>query len=318
MGAVRVVVTGVATAVAGVDGPARLLDPTAVQPGEDPVRRLTGRGMRYRDRATKLAFCAAQDALAHAGMCSEPDGGGPDDTTGIVVSSNFGNVDTIAQCADTIAAQTYAATSPMLLPATASNVTAAALAIRHGLRGANLTLCDGPTSGLDAVDWARILIGSGRVQRMLVVGVEPANPVVAHLLKTSGFDVDRVLDGAAALVVESAPAAAGRGATALATVGAYANGGSHDAVVATARRSAPGPLGLWLAPEAAVGDTVGAGATRDIGALLGHCSGALGVLQCAAAVAWLGAGGAGPVLATVGDDTSTAALLLGAREGGRI
>ncbi|MGW2060640.1 hypothetical protein ACWCO9_08100, partial [Streptomyces sp. NPDC001937] len=60
------------------------------------------------------------------------------------------------------------------------------------------------------------------------------------------------------------------------------------------------------------------GAAVDLTARLGHCSGALGVVQAAAGVAHLAAGGPGPVLATSGggetDDAAAALVLTGAGE----
>jgi 3-oxoacyl-[acyl-carrier-protein] synthase II len=308
-----VVITGLGTAVAGVDGPADLVAATRVGPGADPVDRLTGRGLRYKDRATKLALCAAGDALAHAGLLREPGLAVAGDSMGVVVSSNFGNVDTIARCSRTIAEKTYAGTSPMALPGTASNVTAAALAIWYGLRGANLTLCDGAASGLDAVHWARLLVRSGRVERVLVVGVEPNNDAVRHFVESSNVDSSWLLDGAGALIVESAEAAAARGAAGYATIGPYARAGDDESAVAAVRRALPGPVGLFCPPEDVGQATVDATARQNLGAVLGRCSGALGVLQCVAGTAWLDAGGVGLVLAGAGcapRDDACAALIL--------
>ena len=136
------VITGLGTAVRGLDGPAGLLGPLPAghRSAADPVSRLTGRGLRYKDRATKLAMAAARDALAEAGL-TDPAGEPtvPGESTGVVASTNYGNCDTVCETVATIAESTYLATSPMLLPATSSNVVASWVAITHGLRGANLT-----------------------------------------------------------------------------------------------------------------------------------------------------------------------------------
>jgi 3-oxoacyl-[acyl-carrier-protein] synthase II len=83
------------------------------------------------------------------------------------------------------------------------------------------------------------------------------------------------------------------------------------------------PVGLWLTAETAEDPSLtsadlaldaDAAVTLDLTARLGHCSGALGVLQCAAGVAHLGRGGSGSVLATSGgpaDDAAAALLLTG-------
>ncbi|MBT2491892.1 beta-ketoacyl synthase [Streptomyces sp. ISL-96] len=328
MNTVRIVVTGLGAAVRGLHAPEELLKPSAAGgPGTDPVGRLTGRGLRYRDRATKLAMVAGRDALASAGLTGA-DGGltVPSQSVGTVVSTNFGNVDTVCETVETIARESYLGTSPMLLPATSSNVVASWLAITHSLRGANLTLCNGRTSGLDAVNWARLLVGSGRVERVLVAGVEPDNPAVRHLAP----EQTEFFDGAAALVVESVESAASRGVRPLAELGPYARRAGHAGAVADVREQDPRTIGLWCVPEhpegiGAPAPTLGAGAgtaqVHDLSQLFGPSSGALGVLQCVAATAWLdsadssGRDAGSVVLATAGtgdagQDDAAAALIL--------
>ncbi|MFC8666661.1 beta-ketoacyl synthase N-terminal-like domain-containing protein [Streptomyces sp. NPDC057199] len=315
----QAVITGLGTAVRGLDGPAGLLGPLPAghRSAADPVSRLTGRGLRYKDRATKLAMAAARDALKAARLID--DSGAltvPGESTGVVASTNYGNCDTVCETVQTIAESTYLATSPMLLPATSSNVVASWLAITHGLRGANLTLCNGPTSGLDAVNWARLLIAAGRLDRALVVGVEPDNPAVRHVTETSdpdAYDEDgapELFDGAVALVVESPASAEARGVRAVAGIGPYARRGVHADAVAEVRALRPGPVGLWCVPEHPAGlrapaPGLGAGAgtapIRDLSAWYGPASGALGVMQCAAAAVWLAERATGPALEGVLD-----------------
>ncbi|MEU5993603.1 beta-ketoacyl synthase N-terminal-like domain-containing protein [Spirillospora sp. NPDC047418] len=319
------VVTGTGLALRGVGEPRRLLAPHPPPgDGDDPVARLTGRGLRYRDRATRLAMCAARDALAAAGLVRPP--GTPGDLTvpahraGVVASTNYGNVDTVCDTVTTIAKETYTGTSPMALPATASNVVASWVAITHGLHGANLTLCNGETSGLDAVHWARQLVAAGRVGWVLVIGVEPVNPPVRHLA-TGGTGTDaRLLDGAAALVVETAGSARERGAPALAAIGPYARKGTWHEAVAAVRGPGAEPVGLWCAPGGTVPPhALDPAQTCDLTATLGECSGALGVLQAVAGTAWLHGGGSADVLATAGTgrdggaDASAALILRAAR-----
>ncbi|WP_406095377.1 beta-ketoacyl synthase N-terminal-like domain-containing protein [Streptomyces sp. NBC_01013] len=325
MSPIRVVVTGLGTAVRGLDTPEQLLGerrPDGVH--ADPVDRLTGRGLRYKDRATKLAMVAGREALAAAGLIGT-DGAPtvPGESVGTVVSTNFGNVDTVCEAVETIARDTYLGTSPMMLPATSSNVVASWLAITHGLRGANLTLCNGRTSGLDAVNWGRLLIASGRVEHVLVVGVEPDNPAVRHLAPEQA----EFFDGAAALVIESPESAAARGVRPLAELGPYARRAAHTGAVADVRRREPRAVGLWCVPEhpegiRAPGASLGAvqgSRVHDLSELLGPSSGALGVLQCVTGTAWLAGAAADEadavVLASagtgdIGRDDAAAALIL--------
>lgn len=311
---VEVVVTGVATAIAGVSGVADLLRPAPARVDADPadpVAGLKGRGMRYKDRATKLALCAARDALADAGLPAAPDA----DDFGVVVSSNLGNIDTVCQVADTIARETYLGTSPMDLPGTASNVIAAWVAITHGLRGANLTLCNGPTSGLDAMHWARLLIAAGRVSRVLVIGVEPVNEQVRHLTDPAGTG-RRLFDGAAAVILESSAAAAARAVEPRAVVGRYARRVTPAEAIAEVRGEDPVKIGYCSLPADGAFDA-GADCGGDSGLAdrFGVASGALGVLQSVAGVAWFADGGSGSVLAVAGAGRpvadASAALILG-------
>ena len=178
----------------------------------DPAAVLGRRGLLYKDRATQLALCAARGALVDAELLDEEGLAVPGESVGVVVSSNLGNLDTVCAVAATIAAETVARISPMDLPNASSNVVASTLAIRFGLRGPNLMLCNGATGGVDAVYWADVVIRAGRAERVLVVEVETRNEVVERLVGSS----DGLLDGAAALVVEDGEAARARGAEPLA------------------------------------------------------------------------------------------------------
>jgi 3-oxoacyl-[acyl-carrier-protein] synthase II len=283
--ATTVVVTGAAVLLPGADTVRALADGPA--PGGAPVEpadHVGRKGLRYKDRATQLGYALTAAALRDAGLIGEDGLTVPAPSTGIVASSNFGNLDTVARALDTIRAETVTATSPMDLPNASSNVIASSAAIRYGLRGPNLMVCNGGTSGLDAVHWAATMIAAGRAERFLVLGVEPDNEVVRRLL--GGL---RAVDGGAALVLESAAAAAERSATVRAVLGPYSRG---------------------------AGEPDGAGRRWQLPEHLGTASGAYGVLQVAAAVGWFDAGLREPVRAVAGgaDHDAGADLLLLAPE----
>ncbi|MFF4254930.1 beta-ketoacyl synthase N-terminal-like domain-containing protein [Streptomyces sp. NPDC001663] len=302
-----VVITGVSVLVPGADTPAALA--AGPEAGGRPVAPevLVGKkGLRYKDRATQLAYCLASGALMDTGLLDEDGLTVPGTSIGVVASSNFGNLDTVVRALDTIRAQTVTATSPMDLPNASSNVVASSVAIRFGLRGPNLMVCNGATSGLDAVHWAATMIDSGRVDRVLVIGVEPDNDAVRRLLGEGRTG----LDGGAALVVERAEAARHRSATVRAVYGGYAmSDGIRSCVedLAGPDRTAPA---RWQIPQDAAStlpDDLLPGVPRvGLGAGLGQASGALGVLQCAAATDWFDEGGTGPVYAVSGAGLSGA------------
>ncbi|MFF2746228.1 beta-ketoacyl synthase N-terminal-like domain-containing protein [Kitasatospora sp. NPDC058048] len=286
-----VVVSGAAVLLPGADSVRALLaGPEQGAPAVVPADLVGRKGLRYKDRATQLGYALAALVLADAGLTGED---GTAAGTGVVASSNFGNLDTVTRALDTIRAETVTGTSPMDLPNASSNVIASSVAIRHGLRGPNLMVCNGPTSGLDAVHWAATLLRAGRAERMLVLGVEPDSEVVRRL--TGGHPG---IDGGAALLLEREDAVHARGGTVRAVLGGYARAGAVRDVLdrlaaegEPARCEAPAGLDAALLP----------GVPRA--GLPEHCgeaSGALGVVQCAAAVGWFEDGGSGPVYALTG------------------
>ncbi|WP_069816840.1 beta-ketoacyl synthase N-terminal-like domain-containing protein [Streptomyces sp. TP-A0874] len=299
----KVLVTGAAVVLPGADsvralaaGPAADAEPVA------PAELVGKKGLRYKDRATQLGYCLADAALRDAGLAGEREV--PDQSIGVVASSNFGNLDTVTRAVDTIREETVSGASPMDLPNASSNVIASSIAIRYSLRGPNLMVCNGATGGLDALHWGATMIAAGRVERMLVLGVEPDNDVVRRLLAG-----DRAVDGGAAVVLESADAARERGATSRAALGRYVRTAGLEGVVTRLAGSAAAPT-RWQLP-----DPVGAPPAAELlpgvervalPAEAGRASGALGVLQCAAAVGWFDGGGSGPVLAVSGTDTDDA------------
>ncbi|KJK59482.1 beta-ketoacyl synthase N-terminal-like domain-containing protein [Saccharothrix sp. ST-888] len=304
-----ILVTGVGLALPGASRPADLLRsaPTAGEPAVDPAAVLGRRGLRYKDRASQLALCAARDGLRAAGLLAD-ELTVPGGSVGVVVSSNLGNLDTVCGVADEIRELGVNGISPMGLPNASSNVIASSVAIRYGLRGPNLMVCNGATSGLDAVYWGAAMVAAGRAERILVVGVETRNRWVSGL---SGAPEEQLLDGAVALVLERAEAAEARGAVGTAVLGRYARGaGEERCLDRLLDGSGEAPV-AWFVPEG--GPSTGRLAAdvprSDLSEVFGRSSGALGVLQCAAATGWFAANGADgrrPVLVTSGTDRDDA------------
>ncbi|GHH56705.1 beta-ketoacyl synthase N-terminal-like domain-containing protein [Streptomyces candidus] len=303
----EVAVTGIGLALPGVATYGDLLGPLPGEGGFDPATELSGRELRHKDRASRLALRAAEFALHDAGLTdADATFTGAADATAVVVSTNLGNVDSICAATDTIARKGVRGLSPLGLPQTSSNVIAGWVAIRYGLRGPNLTVCNGVTSGLDALAWARNLIVAGRAEAAVVVGVEPANDVTAKLLGKQSTDA------AVAVVLEPADAAAYPGARPRATITGYARARDLAAALTCAGVAEEESVGLWLGDEVGAGEGQLLTATRriDLEAQLGPLSGALGVLQCAAAAAHFEGRATGNVLATAGGPHHDAAAVL--------
>ncbi|GAA2244957.1 hypothetical protein GCM10010232_34980 [Streptomyces amakusaensis] len=321
-----ILITGIGTALPGVEGPSDLLRAAGpprdtAAPAVDPAALIGKRGLRYKDRASQLALCAARAALLDAGLldgATAADGAltVPGASVAVVVSSNLGNLDTVCEVADGIKAEGVTGISPMGLPNASSNVIASSVAIRHGLRGPNLMVCNGATSGVDAVHWGAAMLRAGRAQRALVIGVETHNRQVEWLL---GRPADELLDGAVALLLERAPAAAERGAAGIAALGPYAREAGVEDCVRRLLSASGGRPGSWYVPEGhrdASPAALSGVARTDLTERFGSASGALGVLQCATAARGLalsGAGEPGTALVTSGadgDDASAGLVLL--------
>ena len=276
------------------------------------------RGLRYKDRATRLALSAVARALAAAGLDAAvpPRGTAESARFGVVVSTNFAIAETVCRVVRTIHDGGVVATSPMDLPNVSGNSVASSIAIWFGLAGHNITVSAGATSGTDAIHLAACAIRAGRADRMVVVGVEPASEPASRLAEDGAGVRPGTFDGAAALVLESAAAARARDAGPLALVGGHAyRGALADSVSEVAKEAAAVPASLWFAPcthhpaVAAEALATGRDLTGDhrawrppveLSAVTGEASGALGVLQCAAAAEWLAGHRDGSAVASSG------------------
>jgi len=191
-----------------------------------PERLLGRKGLRYKERSTLLALCAATSALADAGFPDAATAPLRDDGFGVVVATNTCNLDTVCQAADTIHRQHVNATSAMDLPNASSNVVSAAIAIRFGLQALNLTVCTGASSSLDALVIAANAIRNRRARRVLVVAVEADGQAARSLLAgrrlAEGDGLPALLEGAGAVVLERVDSAGQRRAPCHGTLADYA------------------------------------------------------------------------------------------------
>jgi 3-oxoacyl-(acyl-carrier-protein) synthase len=271
----------------------------------DPAATLGRRGLRYKDRATLLALCAAARALTSAGLVTPTDGicppvrGPVHERFGVVVSTELGLVETVCRVAGAIHAGGVAETSPMDLPNASGNVASAQVAIWFRLGGLNLTLSAGPTSGVDALHHAATAIRAGRADRMLVIGVEPADEAAVRLLtdtarRHGAAEPPPAFDGAAAVVLEGAGAARDRGAPILARLGGYAR---HRDLAALSV-----PAGWrWASPCAGHGDSPAADRPASgLRTAIGEASGAYGVVQCVVEAARTAGSGGNAVIGAGG------------------
>jgi len=172
----------------------------AAVPADQAATLLGRRGLLHKEPATRLALCAVHRALGLA-PGQRPDWPVTSDTA-VIVASNLGNVETVARVARTVAAEGGVAVSVLDAPNVSSNVVASVVALRFGFGGPNVMVCSGAGAGLDALALAGLLLRAQRAERVVLVGVEPADEVAAAL-HGAGTPAYPLRAGAACLVLEA-------------------------------------------------------------------------------------------------------------------
>jgi 3-oxoacyl-[acyl-carrier-protein] synthase II len=259
----RVVITGVG-AVTPLGVGARTLHErwtagaSGIEDGEgactefDPTDAMTAKEARRADRFTQLAVAACAEALGDAGW----DGELPyaPERIGCIFGTGIGGISTIeTNHASLLDKNTV---SPLAVPLMMSNAGAAALSMRHGLRGHVYGIVSACAAGAHAIGAAARIVATGDADAVVTGGSEAALTPLARaafgaLDATSPTGISRPFDarrdgfvmgeGAAVLVLEDADRAAERGATVLGAVLGY--GATSDAHHLTA----PDPEGAGAA-----------------------------------------------------------------------
>ena len=255
----EVVVTGVG-AVTPLGTGARALHErwsageSGIQDGEapcadfDPRAHLGGKEARRADRFTQLALVSAEEALDDAGW----GGGTPYDAgrVGCIVGTGIGGIATLTGGQDTLRERGPERVSPLVVPLMMGNAGAAAVAMRHDLRGPTYGVVSACAAGAHALGAAVRAIEAGDADAVVAGGSEAALTPFARAAfgamdALSGSGVSRPFDarrdgfvmgeGAALLVLEDGERARARGARVLARVRGYA--ASSDAFHLTAPRA---------------------------------------------------------------------------------
>ncbi len=148
-----------------------LSDQPACAP-EDAHAVLGRKGLRNRDRASRLALCAVTQAVTEA---EERRGMPVSSSAAVVVGCSFGNVDTVVGVAEDIMESGDRHLSPLAAANLSSNNVSAAVSIWFRVTGPSLTLCSGDRPSDDALAAAVRILRSGRCRDVIVVGVEVAS-----------------------------------------------------------------------------------------------------------------------------------------------
>jgi 3-oxoacyl-[acyl-carrier-protein] synthase II len=211
----------------------------------DPTDAMTAKEARRADRFTQLAVAACKEAIEDAGW----DGELPydPDRIGCIFGTGIGGIGTIEANHQTLLESGGARVSPLAVPLMMSNAGAAALSMRHGLRGEVYGVVSACAAGAHAIGTAARLVRSGAADAVVTGGSEAgltplSRAAFAALDATSTSGVSRPFDarrdgfvmgeGGAVLVLEDADAAAARGARVLGEVLGY--GATSDAYHLTA------------------------------------------------------------------------------------
>ncbi len=191
-------------------------------------RGLSAKEVRRLDRSARLVLVAAEEAIADAGLETNPDR----DRSGVVIGTAIGGIVTLLDSYDAMLARGARRVSPFTVPMTLPNMPAGYVSMQHGLRGPIGCPVGACASGAQALGAAARLIERGDAELVVAGGTEAAvHPLVIaafgamRALSTRNeeperasrpFDLDRdgfVLgEGAGVVVLEAAEHAAARGA----------------------------------------------------------------------------------------------------------
>jgi 3-oxoacyl-[acyl-carrier-protein] synthase II len=235
----------------------------------EPAEHLSVKEIRRLDRFSQMAVVAAGEALSQAGWTQ----GLPYDPLriGCVIATGIGGIETVETQHDVMRDKGAKSVSPLGIPQYMPNAGAAAVAMKHGLKGHMYGVVSACSGGAHAIGSAMRMIQYGDADAVITGGAEATLTAFGfacfnsmQALSQTGisrpFDARRdgfvMGEGAGVLVLEDADAARARGATILGEVTGY--GSTSDAYHLTAPDPTGGPAARAI--ELALAD---AGATPD-------------------------------------------------------
>jgi 3-oxoacyl-[acyl-carrier-protein] synthase II len=235
-----------ASGVVGIaDGFGRCLD-------FDPAEHLSVKEARRLDRFSQFALVAAGEAIAQAGWI----GGTPYDPFRVstIIATGIGGQNTVEAQLEVMRERGPRQVSPLGIPQYMPNSAAAAVTMKHTLRGSSFQVGSACSSGAHGIGLAARMIQYGDAEAVVCGGTEATLTAFAaasftnmQALSPSGisrpFDARRdgfvMGEGAGVLVLEEAESAAARGATILGEIAGYAS--TTDAHHLTAPDPGGGP-----------------------------------------------------------------------------
>lgn len=211
----------------------------------EPTDHLSVKEARRLDRFSQLAAVAASEAIAQAGWNGEE--AYDPMRIGCVIGTGIGGIQTVENQHDVLRDRGPKAVSPLGIPMQMPNAAAAAVSMRHNLRGQMFGVVSACSGGAHALGLALRMIQYEDADAVVAGGTEAAITPLGfasftnmQALSPTGrsrpFDARRdgfvMGEGAGVLVLEEASAAEARGATILGELAGY--GSTADAFHLTA------------------------------------------------------------------------------------
>jgi 3-oxoacyl-[acyl-carrier-protein] synthase II len=204
----------------------------------DPQNAMSAKVVRRSDRYTQLAFAAAVQAAAEAGLPGDVDL----ERLAILVGTGVGGLKTLEDECRAFVDGGERAVSPHFVPMMMPNAAAGAIAMELGAHGPGFSVSSACATGSHAIGEAKRMLERGEADVVVAGGTEAAiTPLCVAAFKRMGalsregvsrpFDARRdgfvMGEGAAVVIMERAEHARARGAEILGYVAGY--GASNDA-----------------------------------------------------------------------------------------
>jgi 3-oxoacyl-[acyl-carrier-protein] synthase II len=212
----------------------------------DPTEHLSIKEARRADRFTQFAIVASDEALKEAGWDGDEM---PYDPTriGCIIGTGIGGIGTLEHGKEVLMEKGADKVSPLAVPLMMGNAGAAAVSMRHKLRGQSYSILSACAAGAHAIGASVRMIQAGDADAVVAGGSEAALTPLAkaafaaldamsHTGISRPFDARRdgfvMGEGGAVLILEDGEKARARGATILGRVAGY--GATSDAYHLTA------------------------------------------------------------------------------------
>ena len=150
----------------------------------DATKYIEKRGLRYIDRVSRFSIASAINALRDAELRVNETNS---ERIGIVLGSMFSGFESISEFNRQMYMDDHNRTNPMLLPNLVLNSPVSRTTIELGIKGCCLSLCNGFSSGSDAIGCGLDLIRTGKADVVIAGGAEEITPLLLFHLGKNNF-----------------------------------------------------------------------------------------------------------------------------------